>query len=167
MAIMHASIALIQLLLLLVRQNPKWFKNCKTVLESIGILLCVALYQGLILRLYRFFIYDITVYKNISEIDGTFKRLDSKEMLILIDILLFISIMGALFLELLGGLLSEDKGMIFAIMRRYDQEYKEKDFWDSGLELKLMHIYFLQMTIFEVIACLLTLIDSDQEVMII
>ena len=96
-----------------------------------------------------------------------FKRLDSKEMLILIDILLFISIIGALFLELLGGLLSEDKGMIFAIMRRYDQEYKEKDFWDSGLELKLMHIYFLQMTIFEVIACLLTLIDSDQEVMII
>ena len=52
-------------------------------------------------------------------------------------------------------------------MRKYDKEYKKKDFFDSGLELKLMHIYALQITILEVIAFVLTWIDSDQQIMTI
>ena len=140
-------------------QRKKW----DTVVYNIIILVNVVLYQGLIIQVLQFFIYELKPGKGLdNSAQNFFENMDSRDMLMWIDIVLFASLMLTLMLFLIGALYTQEKGVLYEIFTEFEpNQYKKKDFLDSALLVKLMFVYFIMMTCFEIIALVAINLDKN------
>ena len=128
---------------------PKEFLNWKTVIVNIGTLGNVVLYQGLILRLFLFVWYEVYPQK-ISPATSFYENLDARDMLIIIDITLFVSMIFSLLLFLLGALITDERSLMCVSHLRilHKKEFTEKDFMETNLVWRLGVTYWVVMGLF-------------------
>ena len=88
----------------------EYFINYRTVIANIGTLANVVIYQGLIIRLFLFFWFE--ALPEYEKSTGFFDNMDARDMLIFIDIVLFIAIFASLVLLLSSALFTDGQSMM-------------------------------------------------------
>ena len=126
-------------------------KKQSLVFPALSLLVQTLLYQGLILNLCDFFYYSVLPLKGMrSEEFGHYSKMDTWDMLIIIDISIFFCTMATLFICIFANLV-DNNSPIFKVMREHDKESQSKDFLETSLEIKKNLIALNSMAIVSIV----------------